>query len=357
MSRDYSFIDIACIVKELQVLLDGKIDNIHQVSEDELFLSIFKSSKGRFLLRITPNIIYLSTYKKEADREYGFCKFLRRRIKNAFIRKISQVNSERIVIIEIEAKEARFNLILELFSKGNIILCDENLIIISPLKQQKWKDRDVMPKQKYQLPPSASLNFFELEKKDLKNLIGSKETVKVLAKDFSLGRFYAEKICEYLKIDKNEKNPDIDKLFKLIEKLKSLKIEPNLCNGEALPFKFDENCTNFQSFNEIIDNYSRKDLAEEEKSDIDIKFEEKLNTWKNIEAQQLIHLEEIKETSEKDRIKGDLIYQNYQYIKEILDVIKKARDKKISWIEIEQKLATKNIKVNAKKGIVTLDLK
>ena len=78
-------------------------------------------------------------------------------------------------------------------------------------------------------------------------------------------------------------------------------------------------------------------------------------------AKQLIekqkrHVEELKKSADQDKEKGDLIYNNYPYIQEVIDTIKNARNKKIGWDEIAKKLKTKDIEVK-KGGKIILNLK
>ena len=57
--------------------------------------------------------------------------YLRKKIGTARLRKISQIGFERILNLEFESKETKYNLIAEIFSKGNIILLKENKILVA----------------------------------------------------------------------------------------------------------------------------------------------------------------------------------------------------------------------------------
>ena len=145
MNNETSSLELSCLIKEFQVLIGGKIDKIYQQKSNkrEFLFRMHVPSHGKKQLRvIAPGFIYLSEYKQEfTDSPPGYCTFLRKHLGNARIEAVRQVNFERIVEIIFDAKEGKLILIIELFSKGNIILCKEDYTIISPLENQRWKDR------------------------------------------------------------------------------------------------------------------------------------------------------------------------------------------------------------------------
>ena len=78
---------------------------------------------------------------------------LRKYLNNAILRGLEQKQAERIVVFELE-KEERYYLIIELFSKGNVILAGQDYRIIGVLEQQAWKGRTVKVNEKYIFPPA-----------------------------------------------------------------------------------------------------------------------------------------------------------------------------------------------------------
>ena len=67
-----------------------------------------------------------------------------------------------------------YEVVVELFSKGNIILCDEDMNIISPLEIQKWKARTIRPKEDYKFP-EARVDPFKLSEKEFSDIIGKSD--------------------------------------------------------------------------------------------------------------------------------------------------------------------------------------
>jgi len=367
--KSLTSIEISAIVKELQELVDSKVSKIFQPDQTEVVIEFFKSNKGKFLLRIVPGTtLYITTFKKPNPKHiFNFCKFLRKRLTNVFIRKVEQKGFERIVELTFETKEETYHLILEFFSKGNIIFCNSDYKIISALQVQLWKDRKIKAGETYQYPPKSNVDIFNLTEDKFKEIIKeSKRDIiaRKLAVDIGLGGLYAEELCLRSNLDKDKENPtneELSRLFNELKKFAELKLNPQLLENDATPFpllqyEIDETLE-LNTFNEALNRYYSKFLENKEEEKVETDFEKKLKSQLNILEKQEKQIEELEMASKFNKEKGDLVYQHYITIKEILDTIKQARDKKIPWNEIEEKLKTKEIIVNSKDGLITLELK
>jgi len=338
-----SSIEIAAVVKELQFLVTSKLSKIYQPDKDEAVFAFHVTGEGKSLLRIVPGFaLYLTDRKKPSpQRPYGFCSFLRKRLQNARLEKVEQKHFERIIEFTFSTKENKFILIAEFFSKGNIILTDEDYIILSALQVQRWKDRTIKAKEKYLYPPSK-VNVFNLSYEDFRKIVleSDKENiVKTLALDFGFGGEFSEKLCLSSKVDKNKKEvaeKELKSLFKAIETLLKLK--------------------DFVDFNEQLNKYYSEFIEDE------LEVEEK-QTVSKIDKQELViesqkkRLETASKSVEENTERGNKIYEHYVYLKEIFDTVEKARSKNITWVEIKEKLKTKDIELDVKDKRVILDLK
>lgn len=346
--KSFSSFDLYYMVKELQVLIDTKLDKAYQ-DNDILILSLFKGDK--FLLKITPSSVYLTNYKLESEKLPQFAVVLRKYLSQARLRSIKQHGFERIIEFGFEKKE-KYILIAELFSTGNIILCDENYNIINCLHNQAWRHRIIRPKEKYSYPPSSSINSLNLKADDFKSL-SRDSIVKSLAVDFNLGGLFAEEICARANIDKNKKQPsdsEINKIISAVNELRKVELKPNISSDNVFPFEFsDKKPTQyFDSFSAAVDFFDSNIKVVD---GIHAKKLVKLNT---IVEKQKEQVEFLKQDSLMNKEAADLVYKNYAYVKEVFDAIKLARDKKISWDEIAKRLKTRGIEV--KQGKVMLEL-
>ncbi|MFC2136145.1 NFACT family protein, partial [Bacteroidota bacterium] len=231
MKEEISSLELHYLVKEFQDIINGRVDKIYQDGRSFL-ITMHVRGKGRRLLKIDSNIIYLTEHKEEfAETPPGYCAFLRKYLSGGFIREIKQIDFERILEITFESKERKYFMIIELFSNGNVILCDEEYKVLSALESHKWKDRTVRGGIKYEHPPEQN-NSFELYEKEFSEIIKNSKRdalVKTLAKEISLGGLYAEELCLLSKVDKIMKPTlnEIKELHKQLKKLFSKKIKAN----------------------------------------------------------------------------------------------------------------------------------
>lgn len=319
--KGLSSLDIYFVKQELESLIGAKVDKIYQPDENTLILQLHK--EGKKLVNITlPNFIFIAQEKSIGD-QLNFSKFLRKHLTNYRLTNIAQKHFERVLELEFSMNEDKKIMIIELFSKGNIVLCDLDYKIISMLRTQTWKDRTIKPNEQYKYPPEKK-DLFELSQLEFSNIIklSEKESiVKTLAIDFSLGGTYSEEICLTAKVDKNKKpltDQEIKSIYKAIQEIKELKIKANISNNEVHPFELsiNEEKKFFNTFSEAIEEYL-------ETPQIPInKEKEKLAKLLEVQKKQL---DSINQSIEEETEKGNLIYKNYQLISSLLE--KKDLDK------------------------------
>jgi predicted ribosome quality control (RQC) complex YloA/Tae2 family protein len=272
-------------VKELKQLIDGRIQKIYQ-KEKLLRLEVYQSGKGVSELVFEPNKLFISEYKRKAPlTPDGFAMFLRKRIAGQRIRDIRQHNFERI--IEVETDD--YILIYEVFSKGNVILCNKDYIIQMPLEVQLWKDRQILPKRPYLYPPEAR-NPYSLTKEQFKveMMKINKEIVKFLATDMSLSGLYAEEICARAGVDKHKVTSMLNdnEVLNIFETMHTLtkNFEPHMIfDGEekvdVVPFDMktyeNKKKEGFESFTKALDEFFTEKSQIIEKSEQEKKMEAK----------------------------------------------------------------------------------
>lgn len=368
MKSQISSIDLHYLINELQFLVGGKIDKIYHPLKEELLIQFHVTGKGKQLLRIiSGKFIFLSVNKENYDTPSGFCMFLRKKLNNARLREIIQEGSERMTRLVFETKEGTFNLYVELFGKGNIILTDKENKIINALQQQKWTDRTIMKDEIYKFP-KKDFNLFNIKEKDFNKILEpDKEVVLKLAKDIGLGGIYAEEICIRAGIDKkNKKLNDKEKesILKEFKKIINSKIgaviyykKDNI--KDIVPFEISTykelEKKEFDSFNAAFDEFFVKELAT--KTEFQSKHQSEINKTAKIVEQQKAQIKSLEKKAEDNNKKGEIIYEKYQLVDEILKEINKAR-KTLSFDEIKKKLKDHKIikDVDGKNKKVSVEL-
>ncbi|MFC1801568.1 NFACT family protein [Nanoarchaeota archaeon] len=367
-----SSLEIAALINEFQVLINSKIDQIYQPAKKELIINFHIPRKGKQLLKIQlPNFIYFTEQKPSMLPPPDFCLILRKHLNNSIIKKVSQLKSERIIEIELQKKDT-FKLIIELFSKGNIILINSQNQIIALLERQKWGTRELKLKVKYD-PPPESFDWLNTTQENIKKQIKKSQKEKIvttLAAEMGLGGAYAEEVCFLTKINKTKKpktleETEIKEIFKTINHFKKQIQEPTgmIYQGTNItPLELttlsEIKKEQLPTYNQALNKILGKGLLEIEKEEKEAKFNQKAKKIKKIIQEQVIRIQKLENQEKISTQKAEQIYENYQEIKDFLEKVKLAKEK-YSWTEIENQL--KNIKkikqINLKEKKISLQLK
>ena len=355
MQRNLSSFDIYVIVTELQNYIGYNIDKTYQLTRNELLIKIKNiqtKEKESIFIR---NGEFLCITKKEfktPQKPSVFAMTLRKYLSNGRICEISQHEFDRIIKIKIGKKDGEYNLIIEFFSDGNIILVNPEGKIIIPLIKQRWAHRAIRGKQTYE-PPPPQINPFELSKDKFSELIMKSETdiVRTLAVNVNLSGQIAEEICARADIDKTKKIDEInektilklyDTLIGFLEIFKNLNFHPVFVKKDdkiinVLPFEFksykDVTFEKTDSFTKSLEWFTKIKIKEEKKVSFTTKQIEKLNRQ---HLQQKQAIEDLTKQIEVKKFEGNLIYLNYQECERILNEIKKILDLKEKTEEIKK---------------------
>jgi len=348
MKRQFSSLDMHYLLEELQVLAGSKVDKIYQPEKNTFIFGFYKTNVGKKLLQIEiGKCIFLANEKEDSDT-LGFGMFLRKHLEGLFLESVEQLKPERIIKIIFKVKDEEKILYIEMFSKGNLILCDKNNVILNCLEHLEFRDRTLKPKANYKFPKSEH-NFFEISKKELRELLSKSKkdnVVTCLAVDLGIGGIYSEEICLNAGIQK-EKNPneleekEVKYIFDAIGDILSKKIKP-------FAYFEDGELADFSPF--LLDSYKKSEKKEFQNFSEAISFffsqfreiktteqDKKIISLKRIIEEQEKTIEAFRNEEKELRKNGELIYQKYILIKEILDELNKASEK-YSWKEIKEKL-------------------
>ena len=273
---------------------------------------------------------------------------LRKYLEGSRIKSIEQKDFERVVTIVLESKMdselVKYYLIIELFSKGNIIFCDDKLKILNIIEEQTWKDRVLKRGEKY-IYPKSRINVLDISAEEFTEQLKSSDKeslVKALAIIFNLGGVYAEELCFDSGIEKDRKTKTLtDKEYEsLYKNLKLLLHEETIANssdGNIFPFVLEsfknKETKKYTSFSEAIrENYDIVKHVESKKT-----INKNVEKIQNIIDEQMKILTECEQGYFENQAKGELMYEKYQEISDILKIIKEARSK-YSLSTIRQKL-------------------
>ncbi len=358
-----SSLELAAVVNELQPLNKAKITTIYQFDREFLW-ELHLSGQGKKLLRIVPGKLLCLTNKKDPSTKLTeFCRQLRRWLEGGIIVKLEQKEAERIVVMEVQKispEMEKLFVIIELFSKGNIVVADKSLIILTLLEQQEWKDRAVKRGQPYQFP-KPGINWKQITREELGALIcksGKRNLVTALATELGLGGLYAEELCLVAQVDKTipptlVNPPQITSLHRALTHFQNL---------IALPqgYLYAEEITPFPLANQkplgIILSYAEavETIIPFPKASL---HQARISQLQHTIAQQEAAIVEQEQALAENKRQGELLYEHYQEIQQLLTAVHEWKQEQ-GWEKAGQELLKlSNIKeINLKEKKVFLQL-
>ncbi|MBD3405882.1 MAG: DUF814 domain-containing protein [Candidatus Lokiarchaeota archaeon] len=360
MKQSMSNSDIRLILPEITRIANGAfIKNVYQYSE-VFVLKLYQPGLGTYQLLIEPGKrVHLTEFRRKAPRiPPQFCTVLRKYVRDRRILSIQQHELDRIITIEIGDEDESHKLVAELFGRGNLLLLDNDDIIFTALHYKKMRDRDIIPKAKYEFPPQRGLDILDLDTEDLESIIldSNANLVRTLASRLNLDSLSCEEICKLADIESKTKASSLNEekvndlrigLERFIDKLRAGISDPRVIIDDEddesiylsfVPFEYeiydDMPSETFETYSQALDEYFGLSGVEEEQEEIlDAAEKERKRLQRIIEKQQE-SIERLERRAEVLRSEGEMIYSHFQIIQEILSTIAKARSDGISWNEI-----------------------
>ncbi|HUX99715.1 MAG TPA: ribosome rescue protein RqcH [Candidatus Deferrimicrobium sp.] len=357
-----SSFDIAAIVSELKSLVTKQwISNVYQI--DSLFTIKFRTKEGNVELLIEPaKRVHLTKYERQKPKiPSKFCMTLRKYLRNQRVLGIEQHEFDRVIIIEVgrlstedEIQKCNNKLIVEFFERGNLVLLDSNGKVIIALSYRTMRDRRIIPNREFNFAPSRGVDINKLTLNDLKAIFQSTDQnlIRTLIMNLNISPIYAEEICFRVHLEKEMQctslsDENLEGIFEIMRDFISSfninKFNPGIYEIDAnkilAPIELiqfsDAKRQNFDNFNTAADEFFS---ANEEIKIKTIELKDKktdLTKTDKILKKQEVAIQQLEQGSVRFRRLGDILYQNFQSIEELLISIKKARSNGKSWKEIE----------------------
>ena len=350
--------DIVAVIQEINTLIkDTFIDNIYQTNAVTLMLNLRKPSQTPVNLLIEAGKrFHLTSYIiSKPSKPPAFCMALRKYLRNGKISEVRQHGFERIIMLEVKAREGDFQLICELFGEGNIILTNQQNQILHALTYKRMRDRNILRNETFQFPPPSGKNPLKLSHGEFDKIrdAGKLEVVKGLTQFLGIGGFYAEEILLRADIDKNTlcqslTNQQIDEAFNQLNDVLSLttsgKTEPRIIideKGESIDVtplqlkKYDGySQRRYETFNEAVDEYYAEAALREKEIRGSKELEKELGKLERILQNQQKTVEDLSKKIELNKKIGDLIYAHFGELQFLFQEIVEARKNGKSWEQI-----------------------
>jgi len=362
-----SSFDVSAIVMELKESIIGKhVDNIYEL-DDHTFLFKFTPGNQSLIIDIGKRI-HLTNYSITVpSTPTQLCMTLRKYLRNGRIIDIIQYGFERIVVLQIESSEGKFQLVTEIFTRGNLILVDEDLNIVLATRYARMRDRDVIKGGKFVQAPSTGINPVEVSRSDVESLRTSDPmpTAKKLTKLLAIGGLYAKEILLRAKVHEATSSnllsePQLDEIYHAIrsiaEDLQRDRIKPQILVDEIgafltvqpFPLRIHEGIksASYSTFNQAADDYfSNVAHASKESSEIKTREQDK-QRLERILGMQMKEKESLQKEIDRCTKIGQIIQRQSQEIGNLTAQIQTARSHGDSFSDISKLLID-----SAKKGV------
>jgi len=259
-----SGIDVRALVTEWERLLPLWVDKAYEVSPGAVLLRFKGKEHARYQLLIEPPVrAHLTTHELSVPKTpSSFAMLLRKYLFGGRVLAVRQHGIQRIVIIDIGKSDNLYHLVVELFDRGNIVLCERDWTIIQPLRRLHFREREIVAGTVYSLPPLDPVASGPAE--FARFLAGeSRDIVRALAVGAMLGGPYAEYLCRQAGIDKGTRASDAppEILYREVENLLRLASEgiaPVVTAESCIPFPLEEGETavpSAQTFDQALDSF------------------------------------------------------------------------------------------------------
>jgi predicted ribosome quality control (RQC) complex YloA/Tae2 family protein len=348
-------LDIHNLIKELSIIKKGRVNKIYQ-NQNKFTFKIHTTSKDYFFNIILPGLLFLSEEIKYSTITPGnLCMGLRKHLRNALITSIEQYKSERIIKITFQ-KSGIFTLIIEMFNRGNLVLLEEDKIV-ALYSTQNLKDRTIKQKLEYEMPVERC-DFLNITKKDFLTLISNSKKPSIvlcLASEIGLGGRYSEEICFKAGIDKKEIPSKLisEKIYTAFKDLLKTAVKPNITGMSLfsydLAIKDEKEKKFFKTFSLALE-YLVKEIFPK-------RVNPKIDKLEHILEMQKESIKKLKGDIEKNKLIGEMIYENYPFIKEIYDLIEQYKTTKTINEILDTLLKHKKIlKIDKKSRKITINV-
>jgi predicted ribosome quality control (RQC) complex YloA/Tae2 family protein len=358
LKEEMTSFDVAAVTLELSHLVrDAYVDNIYQIDRRTLLLKLHQPGKPRRdLLAEAGKRFHLTSYAHETpQRPSSFCMALRKHLRNGRITEIIQHKFERIVALKMSTKEGEFELVLELFGDGNIILVSPQNVVMHALTYRRMRDRNILRGEAFQHAPAIRKNPFELDRPALSeiNNLGKLEIVRALTQLLSIGGLYAEEILLRSEVDKDSPcdslaEQALERIFNQLSDILSVirtgKLDPRVVVNvekewvDVTPFPL-KRYTRFEqrqckNFNEALDEYYTHALTEAKVTEVATEVDQELAKQQRIIKRQRSALEDLKTRIEPNKRIGDTIYMHLNNLQFLLQRINNEKKQGKSWDRI-----------------------
>nr|CAH0102372.1 unnamed protein product [Daphnia galeata] len=152
MKARFTTIDIVAAIAEInQKLVGMRVNQIYDVDHKIYLIRLHRSEEKAVLLFESGIRIHITDFQwPKNPAPSGFSMKLRKHLNNKRLEMVTQVGQDRIINLQFGTGEAAYHVIIELYDRGNIVLCDFEYMILNILRPRtEGEDVRFLVKEKY----------------------------------------------------------------------------------------------------------------------------------------------------------------------------------------------------------------
>ncbi|XP_046459806.1 nuclear export mediator factor NEMF-like isoform X2 [Daphnia pulex] len=377
MKARFTSIDIVAAIAEISLKLIGmRVNQIYDVDHKTYLIRLHRSEEKAMLLFESGIRIHTTDFQwPKNPAPSGFSMKLRKHLNNKRLEMASQVGQDRIINLQFGTGEAAYHVIIELYDRGNIVLCDFEYVILNILRPRtEGEDVRFLVKEKYPLE-GTSVEDCITNTEVLENWLSSAKTGDNLKKILVPKTNYGPALIEHVLLEFGfPPNSRIGTQFDITRDLPKLHLALKSADSimqnigsiskgivvqkrESRPTPSGENQDFFTnqefhpmlykqheshpfielpSFNQAVDEFFSK--MESQKLDLKVVQQERdaMKKLANIRQDHEKRLANLHHVQEIDEQKARLIEMNQPLIDHAIQVVRSALANQVSWKEIDE---------------------
>ena len=370
MKSRFTSFDVACVVAELSETAVGlRVVNVYDINNKTYIIKLGQNEVKKMIMIESGSRIHETKFDWPKQlMPSAFSAKCRKMMKNKRMTKISQLGCDRIVDLQFGGGEVVSHLIIELYDKGNVCLCDKDYVIQGVLRARADDKFDVNYAISHFYPMELTQHLTAPDMEVLKNKCNDIKPNTQLKRWLNSQFVYSIPLIEHAllmaginpdkKITDNIMD-DLDAIYKVLCNAHQMFVELPANNfggfitlkklkdsgteavfNEFHPIKYSQleniEVKDYPSYNDCIDAF----FFEQETQKIEIKSvqQEKgvLKKLENIKKDHEERINVLRSVQETSKHKAYLIELNLDCVDDAINIVQNAVANRLTWEEIDE---------------------
>src|SRR5918911_1436749 len=204
------------------------VSGINAMTRSSLLLKLHHPVQEDIMLVLSTRGIWITKLKFKAVEENAIEGVAQRELERAKLESIEQAGIERIISLKFRHHDGKLRIVVcEFFGDGNIIICNEDMQIISILYPIHVRHRTLSAGLHYVYPPTRGINVFEItfdQMLALRNEAKNLDVLRWIGRSISMPKKFVEEVGRRTGIPANKLASKLtdDEVKKIYEIIKSL---------------------------------------------------------------------------------------------------------------------------------------